>query len=85
MLPIGAYKPRWFMKPAHIDPAEAVKAHDALGASTSIAMHFGTFQLGDDGLEEPAIDLRRAIESAAADGNAPRFWVLEQGEGRDVP
>jgi L-ascorbate metabolism protein UlaG (beta-lactamase superfamily) len=81
LLPIGAYLPRWFMKPAHISPAEAVDAHFALRAGTSMAMHFGTFQLGDDGEFQPVEDLQRAI---AAKGS-PRFWVLGQGEGRDVP
>ena len=81
ILPIGAYLPRWFMKPAHISPAEAVDAHDALKASTSMAIHFGTFNLGDDGETQPVDDLREAI---AAKGN-PRFWVLEFGGGRDVP
>jgi L-ascorbate metabolism protein UlaG (beta-lactamase superfamily) len=80
-LPIGAYLPRWFMKPAHIDPAEAVKAHKVLNASTSVAMHFGTFHLGDDGEMQPVDDLRRAI----AAGGDPRFWVLGFGEGRLVP
>jgi L-ascorbate metabolism protein UlaG (beta-lactamase superfamily) len=81
LLPIGAYRPRWFMKSAHIEPAEAVKAHLALGASTSVAMHFGTFQLGDDGMLEPVQDLQRAIAAAGS----PRFWVLGEGEGREVP
>lgn len=81
LLPIGAYLPRWFMKPAHIDPAEAVEAHEVLGACTSVAMHFGTFALGDDGEHDPVRDLRSAIE---ASGN-PRFWILRHGEGRDVP
>jgi L-ascorbate metabolism protein UlaG (beta-lactamase superfamily) len=81
MLPIGAYLPRWFMKPVHISPAEAVRAHAALGASTSIPMHFGTFQLGDDGWDEPVRNLQRAIAS----GGEPRFWILAQGEGKDVP
>jgi len=81
LLPIGAYLPRWFMKPVHVDPTEAVAAHKALGASTSIAMHFGTFHLGDDGERQPVEDLQRAITAA---GN-PRFWVLDQGEGRDIP
>lgn len=81
LLPIGAYLPRWFMKPVHVDPTEAVAAHKALNASTSIAMHFGTFHLGDDGERQPVEDLERAI---AAAGN-PRFWVLGQGEGRDIP
>lgn len=81
MLPIGAYLPRWFMKPVHIEPAEAVEAHKVLGAGASVAMHYGTFALGDDGEREPVDDLRRAI-AAAGD---PQFWILEHGEGREVP
>ena len=80
-LPIGAYLPRWFMQPAHIDPVEAVEAHRILGASTSVAMHYGTFNLGDDGELEPADDLRRAIAS----NQNPRFWIMDFGEGRDLP
>jgi L-ascorbate metabolism protein UlaG (beta-lactamase superfamily) len=81
LLPIGAYLPRWFMRPAHIEPAEAVRAHQALNADTSVAIHFGTFALGDDGELEPVRDLQRAIEA----GGSPRFWILNHGEGRDVP
>jgi L-ascorbate metabolism protein UlaG (beta-lactamase superfamily) len=81
MLPIGAYLPRWFMKPAHISPAEAIDAHGALRAQTSIAMHYGTFNLGDDGYEEPMYDLRAAL---AARGN-PRVLLVEHGIGVDVP
>ena len=81
LLPIGAYLPRWFMHPVHIDPAQAVDAHAALGARTSIPMHYGTFFLGDDGIDEPLHDLRLAL---AAKGN-PNFAILEHGEGRDLP
>jgi L-ascorbate metabolism protein UlaG (beta-lactamase superfamily) len=81
-LPIGAHLPRWFMKPAHIDPVEAVEAHKVLRATTSVAMHYGTFNLGDDGEMQPVEDLRRAI---AARGNPPPFWIMDFGEGRDVP
>jgi L-ascorbate metabolism protein UlaG (beta-lactamase superfamily) len=81
MLPIGAYLPRWFMKPAHISPAEAVDAHAAIGAQTSIAMHYGTFNLGDDGYEQPAHDLRAAV---AAKGN-PQVLIVEHGVGVEVP
>lgn len=81
LLPIGAYRPRWFMKPAHIDPAEAVGAHVELGADTSVAIHYGTFALGDDGEFEPVRDLQQVLET---NGN-PRFWILDHGEGRDVP
>lgn len=81
MLPIGAYLPRWFMRPAHISPAEAVEAHFALEARTSIAMHYATFRLGDDGYHEPANDLRAAL---AARGNPP-VVMIEHGIGVDLP
>jgi L-ascorbate metabolism protein UlaG (beta-lactamase superfamily) len=81
LLPIGAYLPRWFMRYAHIEPAEAVRAHFVLRAQTSVAMHFGTFELGDDGQFEPVRDLERAL----AAHRGARFWVLDHGEGRDVP
>lgn len=81
LLPIGAYLPRWFMQPAHIDPRQAVEAHLALKAATSVAIHFGTFALGDDGEKEPVWDLMQAI----ARSNNPRVWILEHGEGRDIP
>jgi L-ascorbate metabolism protein UlaG (beta-lactamase superfamily) len=81
LLPIGSYMPRWFMQPAHIDPAQAVDAHFALGARTSVAVHFGTFALGDDGEYDPVRDLQHAL---AENGNPP-FLVLDQGEGRDLP
>lgn len=80
MLPIGAFLPRWFMQPVHIDPQQAVDAHVALGAATSVAMHFGTFALGDDGIDDPVRELQRVITQR---GN-PRFLVLAEGEGREV-
>ena len=78
LLPIGAYEPRWFMKAVHMNPAEAVQAHLDLGAPESIGMHFGTFQLTTEGIDEPL----RALEDArAARGVAPsRFRTLDFGE-----
>ena len=58
MLPIGAYAPRWFMRPQHMDPADAVRAFTALGAKRFIAMHWGTFKLTDEDLREPPELLR---------------------------
>ena len=81
MLPIGAYLPRWFMKSAHIDPAEAVEAHKILGARTSVPMHYGTFNLGDDGEMQPLDDLRAAIAAK----QVQNFRVLDFGEGIEVP
>ena len=81
LLPIGAYLPRWFMAPAHVNPSEALDAHAALRARTTIPMHYGTFALGDDGIDEPLRDLQSAL---AAKGN-PHFAILEHGEGRELP
>ena len=53
LLPIGAYQPAWFMSGVHVNPAEALRAHDRLGAGTSVGIHFGTFPLADDGQDEP--------------------------------
>ena len=53
LLPIGAYEPRWFMRSVHMNPAEAVQAHLELEATESIAMHYGTFQLTTEGIDEP--------------------------------
>jgi L-ascorbate metabolism protein UlaG (beta-lactamase superfamily) len=83
VLPIGAYLPRWFMRRVHQSPAEAVAAADALGASTSVGIHFGTFALADDGQDEPPAALAAALSSRPT--TPPRFWVLGFGEGRPVP
>lgn len=58
MLPIGAYAPRWFMRPQHMDPADAVRAFSALGAERFIAMHWGNFKLTNEHLREPPELLR---------------------------
>ena len=81
LLPIGAYLPRWFMEPAHISPDDAVKAHRILAPALSIPMHYGTFNLGDDGEIEPLDDLRAAIET----NRVQNFRVLDFGEGIEVP
>ena len=64
MLPIGAYAPRWFMKGQHMNPEEAVRAFSALGATRFVAMHWGTFKLTDEPLDEPPELLREAWEGA---------------------
>ena len=73
LLPIGAYEPRWFMSPVHMAPDEAVTAHQVLGAETSIAIHHGTFQLGDEGIDTPKKRLR---ECSPGDS----FLVLNNGQ-----
>ena len=78
LLPIGAYEPRWFMKPQHMNPAEAVAAHEDLGAKASLAIHHGTIRLTDEAIEAPVAALAEALKRRAI---APgRFRVLEFGE-----
>ena len=69
LLPIGAYEPRWFMETVHMNPAEAVQAHLDLEASVSVGMHFGTFQLTTEGIDEPL----RALEDARRAATFPRL------------
>jgi L-ascorbate metabolism protein UlaG (beta-lactamase superfamily) len=77
LLPIGAYEPRWFMSPVHMSPDEAVKAHEILAAGTSIAIHHGTFQLADEGIDAP----RRRLIACAGDAS---FRVLNNGEFAEI-
>lgn len=80
MLPIGAYQPRALMRAVHVDPAEAVAAHKALGARRSVGMHFGTFQLTDEPIDQP--EARLAAEAAAAGLSGGAFTTLGFGETR---
>jgi L-ascorbate metabolism protein UlaG (beta-lactamase superfamily) len=78
LLPIGAYEPRWFMKDIHMNPAEAVQAHLDLVARRSIAMHFGTFQLTPEGIDEPVRELANALRERGVP--TERFRTVEVGE-----
>lgn len=78
ILPIGAYEPRWFMKNQHMNPAEAVQAHLDLKSKLSVGMHFGTFQLTDESIDDPVMDL--AKELAAEKLDPKEFIVQKNGQ-----
>src|SRR5213076_1423290 len=82
LLPIGAYEPRWFMQDIHMNPAEAVQAHIDLGARQSIAMHFGTFQLTPEGIDEPPRELATALQERAVP--AAWFRTVQVGESMSI-
>jgi L-ascorbate metabolism protein UlaG (beta-lactamase superfamily) len=78
LLPIGAYEPRWFMHAVHMNPAESVQAHLDVRASRSIAMHYGTFQLTTEAIDEP---VRALDEARHANGvTAEQFSAITPGE-----
>jgi L-ascorbate metabolism protein UlaG (beta-lactamase superfamily) len=78
LLPIGAYEPRWFMSPVHMAPGEAVRAHKILAATTSIAIHHGTFQLADEGIDTPKKQLIACAQNES-------FLVLNNGQFAEIP
>lgn len=82
LLPIGAYEPRWFMSPVHMNPQDAVLAHRDLEARESLAIHFNTFQLTDESIGQPVLDLAAALQKHGMD--AASFLVLKEGEGRKI-
>lgn len=77
LIPIGAYEPRWFMADHHCNPAEAVEIHRAVRARRSLGMHWGTFQLTDEGREEPLAALEAARRAAGLGEN--EFTTLIPG------
>jgi len=78
LIPIGAYKPQWFMSPMHINPEEAIKVHKDVGADISFGMHFGTFPLADDGMDDPVNDFTKAIQKPENSG--VNFKLLTEGD-----
>lgn len=63
MIPVGAYKPSWFMSSIHTSPEEAIKIHLDIHAKQSIGCHFGTFELADEGVEDVPKDLKEALNN----------------------
>jgi len=81
IIPIGAFKPEWFMSPIHCSPNEAVQILLDLGSPQSIASHFGTFPLADDSCDDPIDGLRNALKLNKVPED--KFIVLQEGVAKD--
>ncbi|MCK5032730.1 MAG: MBL fold metallo-hydrolase [Calditrichia bacterium] len=77
-IPIGAYLPRWFMSPVHVSPREAVQAFLDIKADYFVPIHWGTFELADEPLDNPPKVLKEEIDRLKLDTN--NFVLLQHGE-----
>ena len=89
LLPVGAYEPRWFMRAVHMNPEDAVAAYQEIAAAhpdapppLAAGMHWGTFKLTDEPLDEPPRRTRQLWELAGL--SADRLWMPRHGETREV-
>lgn len=84
LVPIGAYEPRWFMKPVHMNPEEALDAFEAFvphgHRCAFVPIHWGTFRLTDEPMDEPPRRLRDGWRTRGRP--AEDLWVLRHGETR---
>ena len=85
ILPIGAYEPRWFMGAVHMNPEDAITAYGALAAEQErppacLPVHWGTFRLTDEPVEEPPARFARLWRDAGYLESAN--WTLAHGETR---
>lgn len=78
LIPIGAYHPRFFMREIHVNPEEAVFIHREVGSKLSIGMHWNTFKLTREKLQQPPYDLYLALEKHGL--STQDFRVLEIGQ-----
>lgn len=82
MLPIGAYAPRWFMEPQHMNPDDTMAAFAALEARNLLAMHWGTFRITDEAVGEPPERMRALWQAAKLPDD--RLWIVDPGESRPL-
>lgn len=81
-LPIGAYEPNDFMRRHHVNPEEAVRLLQVLGAKQAFGIHWGVFEISNEAFDQPPKDL---LESLFRNGvPTERVWLLKQGEIKEI-
>lgn len=83
LLPIGAYHFTGAETGNHIGPTQAVTAFEQLGAAYALGVHWGTFELTSEGIDQPRIELHRALERAHIP--LDRFRTTEVGQTWMIP
>ncbi len=83
LLPIGGYEPRWYQRTHRVNPEEAVRLHQDLGAKRSLGVYWGSFELGDEALDEPPLALAAARRKAGVRDND--FFVMAIGQTHRLP
>jgi L-ascorbate metabolism protein UlaG (beta-lactamase superfamily) len=83
LIPIGAFRPRQLMSGNHLGPKEAVEVFERIGAAYALGIHWGTFQLTTERIDEPRTYLATSLRSAGIPPD--RFRATEAGVGWDVP
>jgi N-acyl-phosphatidylethanolamine-hydrolysing phospholipase D len=83
LIAVGAYEPRWFMEDQHLNPAQAVQVHKDLKAKRSVGVHWGTFELTDESLDQPPKELAAARKDQGVNEND--FFLLSIGQTRKLP
>lgn len=77
LIPIGAYSPRDFMAPVHTDPKNAVNIHIDVNSKLSLGMHWKTFRLSDEPMNQPPFELLLALKANNIDLNT--FLAIDPG------
>src|SRR6476469_6587701 len=83
LLPVAPFRPRWYMARKHLSPNDAVRAAIETRSAMVIPIHWGTFELGDDG-ESEAVDTLRAVVSELPERCRPVLAVLRNGEHAEM-
>lgn len=81
LLPIGGYRPAFFMRRHHMDPFDAVQALIDLGAKVMIPIHWGSFRLSLEKVDEA---VKRLTEAASERGVLDNIRIIENGGSMEV-